>query len=254
MPRIPRKNYNTSFFHVMVQGINKEYIFDKDIYKEKYMDLMYKYIEKYNIKIIAYCIMSNHAHLLIYVERINELSEYMRAVNTSYAMYYNRILKRVGFVFRNRYQVEPRYNETYLMNCIHYIHDNPIKAHICSIMEQYKYSSYYEYKFSKGKIIKKSLERFKEINMLYMDNIFEEKEIDYTYLDYEDNKDILNKEEVIENFLKSKNMEKNKIKMDSTFLQEIANELNKKCGLTHKEIANEFGVSRVKITRLIKKE
>ena len=139
MPRIARKDYNTSFFHIMIQGINKEYIFNKDRYKEKYMELMNKYLEKYAVKVIAYCIMDNHAHLLVYAEKINELSEYMRSINTTYALYYNKNLKRVGYVFRDRYRVEPIYSEKYLINCIHYIHDNPIKAETCKTIEQYKY-------------------------------------------------------------------------------------------------------------------
>ena len=89
MPRVAKKDYDTSFFHIMVQGIRKENIFNKDEYKEKYLELLYKYLEKYDVKIIAYCIMDSHAHLLVYVEKINELSEYMRSVNTTYALYYN---------------------------------------------------------------------------------------------------------------------------------------------------------------------
>ena len=47
MPRIARKDYDTSFFHVMIQGINKEFIFNDDKNKEKYIELMCKYLEKY---------------------------------------------------------------------------------------------------------------------------------------------------------------------------------------------------------------
>ena len=96
MPRLARKDYDTSFFHVMTQGINKECIFNDNTNKEKYIELMCKYLEKYNVKIIAYCIMDNHAHLLVYAKRIYELSEYMRSINTTYAIYYNRKIKRVG--------------------------------------------------------------------------------------------------------------------------------------------------------------
>ena len=75
MPRIAMRDYNTSFFHIMVQGIRKEYIFNENNDINTYLKLIYKYIQKYNVKIIAYCIMNNHAHLLIYVEEIKELSE-----------------------------------------------------------------------------------------------------------------------------------------------------------------------------------
>ena len=110
MPRIARKDYNTSFFHIMVQGIRKEYIFNTDEDKEKYINIMAKYLDKYSIKIIAYCIMNNHAHILVYYENVKEISEYMRSVNTMYAIYYSKRYKREGYVFRNRYRAEPIYN------------------------------------------------------------------------------------------------------------------------------------------------
>ena len=254
MPRVARKDYNTSFFHIMVQGIRKEYIFNSNEDKEKYTKLMSKYLEKYNIKIIAYCVMSNHAHILIYFEDIKELSEYMRTLNTTYAMYYSRKYKRAGFVFRNRYKTEPIHSERYLINCIHYIHDNPVKANICKLRDQYKYSSYYEYKFKHEGIINDSLKRFIEINYLYIGEIFENKEIKYNYMDYEDEIDFLDKEDVITEFLTSKGIKKYEIKENSNYLKEIAVNLNKKCGITHKEIADEFGVSRTRITKLINKK
>ena len=68
MPRISIKDYNASFFHIMVQCIRKEYIFCDEEDKNKYLKLMYENLDKYEVKIIAYCIMGNHAHMLIYIE------------------------------------------------------------------------------------------------------------------------------------------------------------------------------------------
>ena len=74
MPRISRKNLETSFFHVMVQGIKKEYIFNQKIAIKKYIELLQTEKEKFNLQILAYCVMNNHAHLLIYTEKIEEMS------------------------------------------------------------------------------------------------------------------------------------------------------------------------------------
>ena len=68
MPRKARKFIGSAFTHNMVQGINKEYIFQKHKQKLKYILTMNKYSEKHNILIIAYCIMDNHAHILTYSE------------------------------------------------------------------------------------------------------------------------------------------------------------------------------------------
>lgn len=150
MPRIARKGLGTSFFHVIVQGINKEYIFCKEEYIEKYLELINKHKENYNIQILAYCVMNNHAHLLIYSEDSKEMGRFMHKVNCIYAQYYNKIENRAGVLFRNRYVSEPIYQEGYLVNCINYIHMNPVKANIVSRCSEYKYSSFNEYTKNEG--------------------------------------------------------------------------------------------------------
>ena len=73
MPRISRTVLNGKFFHVIVQGINKEYIFQDDKNKEKYKQLLIRGTKENEIKIVAYCIMDNHAHILIYLRNIENL-------------------------------------------------------------------------------------------------------------------------------------------------------------------------------------
>ena len=69
MPRYPRNYLDTSFFHVMSQGINKSYIFEDEIDIKFYIKNMYEIKDNYSVKIIAYCIMNNHTHVLIETKR-----------------------------------------------------------------------------------------------------------------------------------------------------------------------------------------
>ena len=142
MPRYPRYYLKTSYFHVITQGINKSYIFDKSEDIKYYIKIMYELVEKHSIKIIAYCIMNNHAHILIETESVNELSKYMQRLNTKYGRYYNKKYTRVGYVFRDRYKSEGIYDEIHLYNCIKYIYNNPVKAGICIKPQDYPYSNY----------------------------------------------------------------------------------------------------------------
>ena len=142
MPRFPRSYIKTTFFHIITQGINKSYIFENEEDIKYYINIMYKLSEEHEIKIIAYCIMNNHAHMLIETEKIKELSKYMQRLNTKYGKYYNKKYNRVGYVFRDRYKSEGIYSEEHLYNCIKYIYDNPVKAHICNKAEEYPYSNY----------------------------------------------------------------------------------------------------------------
>lgn len=144
MPRLAKKYVNASYHHVMAQGINKEKIFCKSLEKGAYKRYLEKYKVEYNIEIVSYCIMNNHVHLLLYSENIENISKYMHYVNMNYAMVYNRAHDRVGYVFRNRFKSEPIYDSIYLRQCIAYIHNNPVKAKICSKPSEYIYSSYNE--------------------------------------------------------------------------------------------------------------
>lgn len=141
MPRIPRNYMIASFFHIMVQGINQEYIFDNEANMKKYIKLLEEKREE-EIIILAYCIMNNHAHILVKIKDVKYLEKWMSKVNTTFARYYNKKNERVGHVFRNRYKSQQIKDAKYLYNCIQYIHNNPIKANICKNQEEYEYSSF----------------------------------------------------------------------------------------------------------------
>lgn len=155
MSRRSRKSFGSQIFHNMVQGINKEYIFEKRREKIKYMTLLDE-MNSDSVRIISYTIMDNHAHILLYVEDIQSMSEFMKFVNERYAMYYNYINERVGVVFRSRFKTQEILSRKYLYNCIKYIYNNPVKANIVKKIEDYPYSNYR--KFKEEKIIDDILE------------------------------------------------------------------------------------------------
>ena len=181
MPRLARKSLGSPFLHLMVQGVNKEYIFDTNEYIELYLNLFNKNLTKYNITLIAYCMMNNHAHFLIYVEDVKDLGKFMQKNNLKFAQIYNKKEGRTGVLFRNRYQTEPIYDIKYIINCIKYIHENPVKAGIVNRCDQYKYSSYNDYKnntgLSQSKIMKKIFGSECDYNQLF-NNAFELKQMD----------------------------------------------------------------------------
>ena len=78
MSRTPRNSIRTSFFHVMVQGINKSYIFNKESDIKYYIRIIKESEKIYYIKAIAYCIMNNHAHLLLNANSIQDHIEVWR--------------------------------------------------------------------------------------------------------------------------------------------------------------------------------
>ena len=142
MSRQARSDLKTNLFHIMVQGINKSYIFNNSIDIKYYIKLLYELNNQHNIQIIAYCVMNNHTHILIKCENIDEMSKYMKRVNVKFSRYYNKKHNRVGYVFRDRFKSQGIYSEKHMYNCIRYIYENPVKAGMCKKPEEYPYSNY----------------------------------------------------------------------------------------------------------------
>lgn len=236
MPRVARYLLNTSFFHVMVQGINKEEIFRESKDKEKYLSIINKYKETYNIVVLAYCVMKNHTHILIYCENITQLSTFMKIVNTTYARHYNLKYSRIGYVFRDRFLSEPIYDERYLYTCINYIHLNPVEAGIVEKSEEYRYSSYREYINNSG--ITKEKEFKKHVDL---ENYVLNEEHNNLFMDIDINTEKIIKARTKE-FCKIENTNIEKILKEKEKLKKLIIFLRSGNKITNKEIQKNLGI------------
>ena len=141
MPRTKRIISATGQDHIMVKGLKECPLFRDNMDKEKYLELLEKYKKIHPIKIYAYCIMTTHAHLITDSNESN-LSSFMKSVNQSYAIYYNKKYNREGHVFHDRFKNKPILTDKYMKNLSLYIHRNPkdMKKYKHNT-EKYKYSS-----------------------------------------------------------------------------------------------------------------
>lgn len=245
MGRIARKYLDASFFHVIVQGINKEYIFKTERYIKRYMEFVYREIDRFNLRIIAFCIMNNHAHFLINIENIEELSKYMQKLNSSYARYYNYMEGRVGYVFRDRYKSEPINNRRYLIQCVKYIHENPVKAKMVKNAYDYKYSSYNIYrdlvKNNKGSDIFLT----EELYYICNDNVCSNMSFIDIDINFEEN---INN--YISNFILKEGIKVFEIFENSDILKELIKYLKKSCKVKYVDIMRYFSITKGTMERL----
>ena len=100
----------------------------------------------------AYCLMSNHVHLLLREIQQGNISLIMKRLLTKYAMYFNRKYKRSGALIASRYKSAPVEIDEYFIQLERYIHQNPFQAGIVANLEDYTYSSYREY-FQTGSLV-----------------------------------------------------------------------------------------------------
>lgn len=248
MPRTSRKNLKSYYKHVMVQGIEKQYIFGEERYIKKYKEIILEKLQESPVTILAYCIMHNHSHLLIHSETPEEISKFMQKVNTAYSMYYNKINNRVGYVFRNRFKSQEIFSQGQLYNCLKYIHNNPVKANIVEKMQDYKYSSYNEFLSGKHQIIND-----KSIEILF------EKEGDFKEkFEFIHNRTVVIQEEVsdIKNFVKQFE-KKHKIKIEELknnrgLLEVAIKEMKEKTNAKAVEIARSLNVAKSTVAKYLK--
>ena len=143
MARKPRVHYPGALYHVMVRGNNGEEVFIDRVHKGKYLNLLALYKETMDFKLHAFCIMNNHAHLLIEVHGI-PLSQIMQRVQQVYTQWFNHGNNRTGHVFQQRYKALLCDKNSYLLQLIRYIHNNPVKANLVGGLA-YKWSSHNHY-------------------------------------------------------------------------------------------------------------
>ena len=143
MPHTPRKKSETGFYHVVTKGDGGQIIFESDTDRRRFLELLEKAADEHAIEVHAYCLMSNHVHLLIQDKR-DSMSAFMKQLSESYAMYYRKVTGRVGHVFQGRYWSEPVDTDEYFLAALRYIHANPEPAGICAARD-YPWSSYSSY-------------------------------------------------------------------------------------------------------------
>jgi len=144
MSRPLRIEFPGAWYHVMNRGRRSDAIFlEKEDYSE-FLDLLIEISAIWNANIAAYCLMSNHYHVLLQTPEGN-ISRCMRHLNGLYTQRFNRRHGFDGQLFRGRYKSILVCNDSHLLQLVRYIHKNPLKAGVVKEMQDYEWSSYKGY-------------------------------------------------------------------------------------------------------------
>lgn len=144
MPRAAREKSKTGIYHIILRGINRQEIFEEEEDFIKFLNTLKEYQKISGYKLYAYCLMSNHIHLLLKEEK-EELGVAMRRIGASFVYWYNWKYERCGHLFQDRYKSEPVEDDQYFLTVLRYIHQNPLKAGLVKNIADYKWNSYGEY-------------------------------------------------------------------------------------------------------------
>jgi putative transposase len=141
MARPLRLEFAGALYHVTSRGDGREDIFRAVGDRRLFFDVLAGVWERFNWAIHAYCLMTNHYHLLVETPDGN-LAKGMRELNGPYTQRFNRVYGRTGHVFQGRYKAILVQKEAYLLEVARYVVLNPVRARLVRSAGDYPWSSY----------------------------------------------------------------------------------------------------------------
>ena len=141
MARPLRLELPGALYHVTSRGDRREDIYLNDADRQRWLDLLGEVCVRHNWLCHAYCLMDNHFHIVIKTVDGN-LGAGMRQLNGVYTQWHNRTHGRVGHVFQGRFKAIIVQREAYLLELARYVVLNPVRAGVCAMPDQWRWSSY----------------------------------------------------------------------------------------------------------------
>jgi len=141
MPRLARIIGPSYPHHLVQRGNNRREVFSDHADRQYYLALLKRYAQKQAVSILAYCLMSNHVHLLVRPGPSSNLPKMMQGIALCYTQAFNRKYGQTGRLWESRYYSSVVEEERYLWAVSCYIEQNPVRAGLTSYPEKYPYSS-----------------------------------------------------------------------------------------------------------------
>lgn len=143
MPRAPRIDIGGEIYHVINRANGRHPIFHA---KEDYIHfekLLVKAKEQANMRVLAYCVMPNHWHLVLYPRHDGDLSTFMQWLTLTHTQQYHAKTKTIGYghLYQGRYKSFLVQKDQYLFQLIRYVERNPLRAKLVRRAENWQWGS-----------------------------------------------------------------------------------------------------------------
>ena len=140
MPRLARTVCAHVPHHITQRGNRREDVFYTDADRAAYLTWLREYAEKYDVDILAYCLMTNHIHLVAVPETEDGLQRMLKPLHMRYAQRINRVRNWKGHLWQGRF-FSSALDDAYLWAAVRYVERNPVRARIVRKAENYPWSS-----------------------------------------------------------------------------------------------------------------
>jgi len=142
MPRVARGLADGLIYHIINRGNGRQQVFHTEGDYRAFVNLMSEAVERHPLKVLAWCIMPNHFHLLVSPERVDDLSRWMQWFMTSHVRRYHHFHKSSGHVWQGRYKSFIVQEDKHLLTLLRYIEGNPVRAKIVTTAKDWTWSSH----------------------------------------------------------------------------------------------------------------
>lgn len=145
MPRQARIAVADTVYHVINRANERQTIFNIDQDYQHFETLLQEAVELTDMRLLGYCIMPNHWHLIIYPSTDTMMSEFMGWLTSTHTRQYRTRTKTVGYghLYQDRYKSFPIENDKHFIDLIRYVEQNPLRAKLVTQSENWKWGSLY---------------------------------------------------------------------------------------------------------------
>jgi putative transposase len=143
MPRRARISAAGIPMHVIHRGNNRSFCFVSDEDRSFYLFHLGRMLPRFGCRLHAYCLMTNHVHLLLTPSREESCGLLMKNIAQLCSQYMNRLHRRTGTLWEGRFRSCLVQSELYVLSCYRYIESNPVRARMVGRPGEYEWSSYH---------------------------------------------------------------------------------------------------------------
>ncbi len=143
MSRVKRTNVGGYVYHVLNRANARVQIFDNDEDYQFFENILEEAVKKFNVKILSYCIMPNHWHLILYPKNEGDLSIFMGWVTNTHTRRWHTQKRTVGqgHLYQGRYKSFLCQNDNHFLTLVKYVEQNALKAKLVKRAEDWRWSS-----------------------------------------------------------------------------------------------------------------
>ncbi len=141
MPRTSRASIGGLCYHIINRGNAKADVFHHAKDYQDFLQLIQESLEERPMRVLAYCLMPNHFHLLVWPRRDGDLSQWMQWIMTTHVRRYHRDHQTSGHIWQGRFKAFPIQQDEHLLTVWRYIERNPVRARLVKRAEEWRWSS-----------------------------------------------------------------------------------------------------------------